>query len=1379
MAKRLNEIHRTATFAWSPGQQVPLIAAGTVAGALDDSFSNASELELFRLDLTSSSRDLSPVGKISSPARFNTLAWGCHSPEKPLGVIAGGLENGELALWDPSAILDHRGDDASLILRNSTHSGTIRGLDFNAFQSNLLASAGSNSEIFIWDLSQPDKPYSPGARSMSMDDITSVGWNGQVSHILASTSSSGHTVVWDLRNRKEVMTLSYAGQGAGGISAGTRRGITSLAWHPDVATQLVTGAEDDHNPIITLWDLRHAHSPEKMLAGHQKGVLGLSWCRQDADLLLSCGKDCRTLCWNPQTGELVGQLSQNTNWTFQASWCPRNPDLLASASFDGQINVFSLQGAGDNQPAETKPSVHADDPFSAAMRQAVPATPSFALKHPPKWLRRPVGASFGFGGKLVYFNNKAGEAAVQAAAALPPGTAPVVQQVPRHVTLANVVTEPEIAKQSDELEAALQAQNLPQLIDERRQQSGDNRDEQESWDILRTLYDDNARDCILKYLGFHKDDIVSAVAKLTLGKNPLDSVTLPTASGAEEPTHITSPNAANVPAADFFGQTSATSPEGTDFFAGQDTNTFSPPQPRSQTAPAQQQPFQLYPSSGSDVDKAITRAVVLGDFESAVNVCITSNRWADALMFAICGGDDLLSRTRLVYFEQQTATVPYMRLLESVLNNDLVTIVRQADLHEWESVIAILCTFARAEDFGPLSETLGARLEDAWAMTKDVVQGREFRRRATLCYLASGNLEKVTGIWIVEQEEQEKLETDRTHGASLQHFVEKVTVFRNAIGFEDPYLADTTSTHFPLGPLYYKYCQYAELLATQGKLSTALQYLSLTPAHYQASDVLPVARDRIYHACGRPAHQKHPQPAFPFESVALAAAPAPFTQQQQQPAPVQQQQQQQSLYGQSAYPAFTGNNAAANNMYGNTYGSTTSSYQPAPYTQAYQPQQVQHQPAPAPPVASAPPTFGAPTNTYAPQPGYGMHASAASYPNPYETSAPATNAVVPPPPPPMGGLRKDSTISSPSRSSTPANMKNSTGAWNDPPMLANPNILRSPRLPSQPSNGAVSHAAANRVTSPFPNAPAPSTFMPPPPQQHPQQPYMQQPPPFGAPPNQGGLPPPPPQASQLPPPPMNASAPTPLAKQAPPPPPQQQGFYQPNRPMATPPHPPTGGVMPSPHQNFAPNPAYMPQQQQQPNQFQNQPPMQRPPPPPAMGYGAPPRPNQPPQQQFPNQPPPPGSQMNAMPPHGQNGVMPPPPGAQNMPSPAPAKQSPAPPPQKPRHPNGDRSHIPPAQRPIFDILSQEVQQQKQRCNPAQKKMLDDTEKRLNSLFDAINNGDLSDDVIQPMLKLAQAIQQRDFSGAHRIQVELVTTKYTECGAWLLGVKRMIDNAQTM
>ena len=68
---KLKEISRTATFAWSPGQQIPIIAAGTVAGAFDASFSVTSELELFRLDDINKSAgvELQPAAVVTSKAR--------------------------------------------------------------------------------------------------------------------------------------------------------------------------------------------------------------------------------------------------------------------------------------------------------------------------------------------------------------------------------------------------------------------------------------------------------------------------------------------------------------------------------------------------------------------------------------------------------------------------------------------------------------------------------------------------------------------------------------------------------------------------------------------------------------------------------------------------------------------------------------------------------------------------------------------------------------------------------------------------------------------------------------------------------------------------------------------------------------------------------------------------------------------------------------------------------------------------------------------------------------------------------------------------------------------------------------------------------------
>lgn len=210
---------------------------------------------------------------------------------------------------------------------------------------------------------------------------------------------------------------------------------------------------------------------------------------------------------------------------------------------------------------------------------------------------------------------------------------------------------------------------------------------------------------------------------------------------------------------------------------------------------------------------------------------------------------------------------------------------------------------------------------------------------------------------------------------------------------------------------------------------------------------------------------------------------------------------------------------------------------------------------------------------------------------------------------------------------------------------------------------------------------------------------------------------------------------------------QQQQVHPNQPPMGFAPQQQQQPPQPSP---YAPTAAPIQQQQQQP---------------PQQGQYAPPRnAGTPPLQQSPRAMPPPG-----------------PPQATAAPSPpqaaATAKPAAPPAPEKKRFPKDDRSHIPQAQLPIYQILSNQLQQARQRSPPSQKRMLDDTERRLNTLFDELNNSEVSDGVAQLMLSLVQALEKRDYDTAQRIQVDLVTTRYEECGSWLVGVKLLIANAK--
>lgn len=53
-------------------------------------------------------KHLSPLilAYLSVFLRFNRLVWGFVCAERPMGVLAAGLENGELNLWDAQKIID-------------------------------------------------------------------------------------------------------------------------------------------------------------------------------------------------------------------------------------------------------------------------------------------------------------------------------------------------------------------------------------------------------------------------------------------------------------------------------------------------------------------------------------------------------------------------------------------------------------------------------------------------------------------------------------------------------------------------------------------------------------------------------------------------------------------------------------------------------------------------------------------------------------------------------------------------------------------------------------------------------------------------------------------------------------------------------------------------------------------------------------------------------------------------------------------------------------------------------------------------------------------------------------------------------------------------
>jgi len=735
--------------------------------------------------------------------------------------------------------------------------------------------------------------------------------------------------------------------------------------------------------------------------------------------------------------------------------------MLAAAFFDGTIGIHSLQSTNDSTvSAAAAARGDGADIFdvSGSGRQTQPNT--LSLKQPPKWLRCPVSSSFGFGGQLITVSNL-------------PSAQGKAQSSALH--LRKVVTEADLVERAKKLVEAVQSDNLQGFAEGAASTA-------ESWKALLSLFKANSREELVTLLGFSKEEVAARVTEaaenykahksvseqdVTFGKphesavsfavppsdrSDIDDDSAPLELTPSEVSAGVTSDTASARQADGDSATTAPSLFGDDpgapqhdFYStvgvavdvphaiyGLDSSVAATigSGPSSVTSDSLKNTgFKIYPVEESEADKLVTKAIVMGDFESAVALCLSSSRFADAILLAVRGGPDLLQRTQKAYFDRRAAQIPSLRLFQSIVTNDLGDVVQNADLHEWRDIFVVLCTFASEEEFPALAEQLGSRLEYQFKVaSEDDETSQTYRKNATLTYLAAARLERLVHIWAEEMGEEEKtLMADgkqnayySAHAHALQSFVEKVAVFRAATNYEDIALIQKATNDEPpqaykLAALYDRYFEYAEILSSQGLVKEAVGFLELTPASYKGSTVnsdLGPERMRFVRATDLAAVAPTAAASGPSNPV----VPAPTT-------------------SKATYPGYTG------------------------FTQTVQPQPTLHAPYEPPSTANDP---------YAPY----QH-STGTAPN-YQNRhfAPQHSLTQPPhlrsqqaPTPPIPGvppLRVSNGTPSNIGATPPPPPKRDAGGWNDAPIVA-------------PGRGtaAFNLNKPQAITSPFPNVVSP------------------------------------------------------------------------------------------------------------------------------------------------------------------------------------------------------------------------------------------------------------------------------------------------------------------
>jgi protein transport protein SEC31 len=465
-----------------------------------------------------------------------------------------------------------------------------------------------------------------------------------------------------------------------------------------------------------------------------------------------------------RTGEVVYEFPTGSQWSFDVQWCPRNPAVVSSCSFDGRVSVYSLMGSA--LPAQTSSKVAEAftlDSFSQPLPQHtadVNAANQTMLKKPPKWLRRPVGASFAFGGKLVSFESIKSASGQQHSPALPA------------VTISQVVTETELVARSLQLEQTLVTGRYTEFCDSKIASS---KDEMEAtiWSFLKVNFEADSRQHYLNLLGYSQSTVRNKVNEAMRQKqrspsveNRLSSERMPLQDETTD------------------GISSVSTPFDTIETSGLEST-------------------ELTIRCTDDCDGLVTQALLTANFEAAVDVCLANGRWAEAIILAIAGGADLLAVTEKRFFEANKSSLN--QLIWAVITQKFETIVQSCDLQNWKEALAVVLTYAGGEEFTKLCDLLGKRLE---------TEGdAELASNAHLCYIVSGNTEELVASW-------NKIIPDTSSHQTLQDLVEKVMILWKGVESVQS-LQNISQGHFAR-----RLHHYARELASQGCIATAVNYLS-------------------------------------------------------------------------------------------------------------------------------------------------------------------------------------------------------------------------------------------------------------------------------------------------------------------------------------------------------------------------------------------------------------------------------------------------------------------------------------------------------------------------------------------------------------------------
>jgi WD40 repeat protein len=261
--------------------------------------------------------------------RAVALASNTRANDRELALLAAASENKTVIVWDANT--------RQLVARlSSHHKGNVSSVAFSP-DGELMATAGDDSDIAVWDVRrliiygqqtgegvQPKPKFD--LKGGHTGPVHALAFSPSENGILASAGSDGKVSLWEVRSQKLIATLEKH-----------EKAILAIAFSPDGAL-IATGGEDN---LVKLWNVSARRLDQTLEGGHGEPVNSVKFS-PDGKLLATASDDDTVKLWDIQTRkELTPPLKGHLAGVRSVAFSPDGLSV-ATASKDSTVKVWDL-----------------------------------------------------------------------------------------------------------------------------------------------------------------------------------------------------------------------------------------------------------------------------------------------------------------------------------------------------------------------------------------------------------------------------------------------------------------------------------------------------------------------------------------------------------------------------------------------------------------------------------------------------------------------------------------------------------------------------------------------------------------------------------------------------------------------------------------------------------------------------------------------------------------------------------------------------------------------------------------------------------------------------------------------------------------------------